>query len=140
MKAKIEFLPTDSKITIFGHTFNGLDEIREAIEAHTRRGEMFFPGAILRVNPRKPVDGIHVLRVYEPYPCFDESDYEYEDRVQSDYFFSTKPFTRKSIMAISHLRAAHKIEFTEDGMPEEALPAIYYCGEGDIMTVATKEA
>lgn len=47
--------------------------------------------------PGNRIIGLHVLEIYERYPCFDASDYAYEDRYYRNFFFSEKSFTKEEI-------------------------------------------
>ena len=86
------------------------------------------------ISTREPalrIPGLHILEVYERYPCFDSSDYAYEDRYFRNYFFSDKPFTREQINRIAYMKRVGNLVFIKDEMPEWSLPSAYYKGEGD---------
>lgn len=121
-----------SKVVILGQVFNGLNDIKQAVEAYCRVGSKPWD-----TEPKTPYEGIHLLCVYEPYPCFDSEDYANEDRDFSNYFFSVKPFTKQQIERLSKLPGRRNAKMVNDTMPEWAVPAVYYRGEGDIMLVAT---
>lgn len=124
----------DSKIEICGHVFNGLAEIRNAVEAYSRIGK----DDSWTTEPKKPVEGVHVICVYEPYPCFDSYDYASEDRDYRNYFFSTEPFTMEQIERLSKLPGNFNAQIVNETMPEWALPAVYYGGESKKIIVATQ--
>lgn len=121
-----------SKVEILGHIFNGLDDIKNAVESYCRIGRDSW-----NTEPKSTVDVIHVICVYEPYPCFDSEDYASEDRDFSNYFFSTKPFTKLQIAHLSKLPGRCNAQIVDEKIPEWAVPAVYYGGEGDKMIVAT---
>lgn len=121
-----------SEVEILGHIFNGLDDITKAVESYCRIGREPWD-----IEPKSPVDGIHVLCVYQPYPCFDAYDYANEDRDYCNYFFSTKPFTRQQIMQLNKLPGKCNARIVDENLPEWAVPAVYYGGEGDKMILAT---
>ncbi len=121
-----------SKIEILGHVFNGLADIKMAVEAYCR-----IECEPWESEPKSPVEGIHVVCVYEPYPCIDSEDYANEDRDFSNYFFSTKPFTKQQIERLAKLPGRCNAQMVNETMPEWAVPAVYYRGEGDMIFVAT---
>lgn len=69
--AKILFreVPKASKVKILNHILNGLDDIKKAVESYCRIGRDSW-----NTDPKSPIEGIHVVCVYEPYPCFDSED------------------------------------------------------------------
>lgn len=73
---KTSVLSTESPVAIFGHTFNGLSDIRDHIEAMSTIGHSHERGVwdkpyITSRTPEKYAPGCHVLEIYERYPCFD---------------------------------------------------------------------
>lgn len=133
VKILIREVPKASKVEILNHILNGLDDIKKAVESYCRIGRDSW-----NTDPKSPIEGIHVACVYEPYPCFDSEDYANEDRDYSNYFFSTKPFTKQQITLLSKLPGRYNAQLVREGLPEWALPAVYYCGDGDKMIVATQ--
>lgn len=121
-----------SEVEILGHVFNGLTDIKRAVESYCRIGKESWG-----TEPKYPTAGIHVVCVYEPYPCFDSEDYANEDRDFSNYFFSTEPFTKRQIEQLSKLPVRCNAQMVNETMPEWAIPAVYYRGYGDTMTIAT---
>ncbi|MDE5886236.1 MAG: hypothetical protein K2H46_01480 [Muribaculaceae bacterium] len=131
-KILIQEISIISKVEILGHQFNGLLDIKKAVEKYCRIKRDSWD-----VEPKSPVEGIHVICVYEPYPCFDSYDYANEDRDYRNYFFSTEPFTKQQIDYLSKLPTSSNAQILNVLMPEWTLPAIYYPGEGEMMRVAT---
>ena len=121
-----------SEVEILGHVFNGLTDIKRAVESYCRIGRESWG-----TEPKYPAAGIHVVCVYEPYPCFDSEDNANEDRDFSNYFFSTEPFTKRQIEQLSKLPVRCNAQMVNETMPEWAIPAVYYRGDGDTMTIAT---
>lgn len=121
-----------SKIDILGYVFNGLNDIKRAVESYCRIGREPWES-----EPRSLVEGIHVVCVYEPHPCFDSEDYANEDRDFSNYFFSTTPFTKHQIELLAKLPGRCNAQMVNETMPEWAVPAVYYRGEGDKIIVIT---
>lgn len=128
----ISEVPKTSKVEILGYVFNGLDSIKKAVECYWRIGH-----GPLSTDPKCPVDGVHVVCIYEPYPCFDAEDYANENREYCNYFFSNQPFTRQKIARLSRLPGRCNAQMVSASMPEWAVPAVYYRGEGNTMIVAT---
>ncbi len=136
----ISEVPVNKRIEILGRMFNGLREIRNAVEVRARVENSIFGGrSIWRTGPRKEIPGIHVLELYEPYPCFDSEDYASENRQYSNFFFSEKPFTDADINRLAKLDHRCNYRIVKAGIQESALPAVYYVGEGNMMTVAYPE-
>ena len=121
-----------SKVEILGHVFNGLSDIKKAVETYCRVERYSW-----NTEPKSPVNGLHVVCIYEPYPCFDSEDYANEDRDYSNYFFSTRPFTKQQIDRLSKLPGRCNAQIVCDTMPEWSAPAVYYRGDGEKMVVAT---
>lgn len=119
-----------SEVEILGHVLNGLTDIKGAVEAYCRVGREAWS-----IEPKSPMEGIHVVCVYEPYPCFDSEDYANEDRDFSNYFFSAEPFTKQQIERLADLPRKCNARMLDDCMPEWATPAVYYRGEGDTMII-----
>lgn len=120
-----------SNFEILGHVFNGLNDIKRAVESYCRVGREPWDS-----EPKSPVKGVHVVCVYEPYPCFDSEDYANEDRDFSNYFFSPTPFTKQQIERLAKLPGRCNAQMVNETMPEWAVPSVYYRGEGDKIIVA----
>ncbi len=71
-----------SKLEILGHVFNGLSNMKKAVKSYCRIGQDSW-----KTEPKSPIEGVHVICIYEPYPCFNSEDYANEDRDYSSYFF-----------------------------------------------------
>lgn len=134
----ISTVPTDTIIEILGHTFNGLSEIRMAVEAELRIAETHFGNTVWHPTPQKPVEGLHVVCLYEPYPIFDSYDDASENRNYVNFFFSTEPFSDSYMYFLARLKHEMNYQIVNEGMSTYAAPAIYYDGDGKKMTVAQK--
>lgn len=123
------------KITIHGHTFNGLQDIREHIELFGREGhDGLHCWSPTEVEPYKDV---HIGHFYENYPVFDSYDLG-DDRTYQNYIFRNTPITEsdmKNAFGISH-RA--NFCMVHENILEEMLPILYYSGDGQYMLLATK--
>ena len=128
-------------IEILGHKVDGYKAILRAVESASQPGSTIIDGRgkevvlenpyISDCNPESRIPGLHILEIYERYPCFDSSDYAYEDRFYENFFFSNKPFTREQITRIALMKRVGSLNFIYDEIPRWALPAAYYRGEGD---------
>lgn len=87
---------------------------------------------ITQVEPTLKINGLHVLDIYECFPCFDEHDYDNESRYYHYYFFSRKKFTDKKVSEIMLLMKKSNI----DDYPKKLRPAVYYSDGMDTMIVA----
>ncbi len=133
-------------VEILGHKVDGYKAISEAVEVSSppaqfdirSNGEkvVWKEPSISKREPKQRIPGLHVLEIYEPYPCFDSSDFAYEDRCYSNFFFSKKPFTPEEIKIITELDRRGNLKFITDEMPEAALPSAYYEGEGNVIIYA----
>lgn len=124
-------------VEIFGYKFHSLTEIRDAVgyssTSSSWKGDKPY---IITDAPKTRIPGLHVLEIYQRYPCFDSSDYAYEDRFYRNYFFLEKPFTKADIIRLAEMKRVGNLEYIADEMPEQALPSVYYVGEGNDMIVA----
>ena len=129
-KVILETLPNDAKVEILGHFFQGVDEIRKAVEIRgTVMPDFGHKRDLHNVKPEKPVNGIHVLELYQPYPCFDSSDSLYENRRYYNFFFSNTPFSDEMINGIVNLKKGPNYCMVNEQMNPGFLPAVYF--EGD---------
>ena len=119
-------------IEIFGHRFNGLDEIRKAVGLFMRDNREPFQASKER---HQPVEGVHVLCNYEPYPTFDEYDAMCENRDYENYYFLDRSFTKEETDAIAAVYPRMSFCKVYEGMSLPAgMPVIYYYGDGDSVT------
>ena len=134
---EIKHYSTGDKIDILGHTFNGLEDIEKATECETRISNSIGERYIRQLTPEKPVAGLHVLKLYQPYPCFDSSDMLYENRRFCNYFFSKEPFTESIINKIADSPWVDNYCLVNENMDKTFTPAIYYGGSSwnDLLVV-----
>lgn len=125
----IKTLDVNEDIEILGYTFKGLDSIMKAVEVSSRIHQIIGDRYIRRETPVMPVAGIHVLRLYEPYPCFDDFDYQYENRKFSNFFFSRHPLTDEDVNRLANMPVKMNYCMIYDGMDIDVLPAVYYRGD-----------
>lgn len=129
-----------NSVEIMGHVFPNLKAIRMAVGKYARIADpLFGKRTIFDGTPKECPDGLYVLQMYEPYPCFDSDDYANEDRDYCNYFFSDKPFTEQQIEQLAHIKPEMNSRIINERTPEWAFPSVYYQGDGNTMMVATIE-
>ena len=134
---EIKHYSSKEQIEILGHIFRGLEEIENSVEIETRVTNVIGKRNIRQISSEDIIPGIHILKLYEPYPCFDSSDFLYENRRYCNYFFSKNLFTLDDINRIANTRWHNNYCLVNEDLNEEFLPAIYYGGTtGDDLIVA----
>ncbi len=130
----IHTVSIDDSIVICGHRFNGLDEIRKAVGLFMRDNREPFQASKER---HQPVEGVHVLCNYEPYPTFDEYDAMCENTDYENYYFLDRPFTKRETDAIAAVYPRMSFCKVYEGMElPSQMVAIYYYGDGEKMKIA----
>lgn len=122
------------KITVLGHTFNGLADIvehREIIGKESYRGFVCFTPDVMNVY-----QDVHIGELYENYPVFDSYDLG-DDRTYQNYIFRNKKITRKDMEEA--FAVFHKVDFcmVHEQIPDVMLPILYYQGDGEYMLLAS---
>lgn len=125
---EIKHYSSKDKIEILGHIFNGLEDIENAVEIETRLSNSIGERYIRKVDPQRPIPGIHILKVYQPYPCFDSSDLMYENRRYCNYFFSREGFSNEMINHIAGSKWWNNYCLIHKDMDMAMKPAIYFGG------------
>ena len=126
MKVRDVSINDKIKIEGFDYPFRGLKEIQDSYECSYNR---LFKHVDLNCS-NKNKSGVHILNVYERYPCFDSHDFAYENRYWQFYFFSHDKFTESQLQELSKINI-----YMNRPYPECSIPCIYYCGEGDEMLI-----
>ena len=132
----IQMYHIDDDITIFGHTFHGLQDVRQHCEmtASVRSQLHCFP-----TKEYIPLENIHIGEIYESYPIFDSYDYS-DNRCYENYIFASKPITQKLMQQYANLKHECNYCMVHEKIPTELLPVLYYVGEGPYMVLATKKS
>lgn len=122
------------KITILGHTFNGLIDI-------SRHCEIVGYGSFFGLNCFTPKDAesyddIHIGEVYERYPVFDSSDL-CDDRTYQNYIFRPNPITQSDMEEAFKIPHRMSCCMVHEEIPSSQLPILYYQGDGDYYLLAT---
>lgn len=121
------------KVTILGHTFNGLQDILMHTQLYAREGygglQCYAPSNIDKS------DTVHIGKIYKNYPVFDSSDYS-DDRTYRNYLFRHVPITESDIKALSQVPCSFNFCMVHENIPVNLLPILYYDGDGDYMLLA----
>lgn len=125
---EIKHYSLNDKIEILGYIFNGIEDIEKAVEYETRISNSIGERYIQHLTPENSYNQIHILKLYQPYPKFDESDMLYENRRFCNYFFSHKPFTQERINKIADIQWTNNYCLIHKDMDEDLLPALYWGG------------
>lgn len=122
------------KVTILGHTFNGLKDIRKHIECVWCQDEKILP-----LGPsvgRRVCKGVHVGCYFERY-SFWRPPHDDDARICQCYIFRSRPVTVDDMKDV--LCVPHEIDYrmSQENINSAWLPLLYYPGEGDYMFFAT---
>ena len=82
---------------------------------------------------------VHVGEASIAYPCFDSSDFMYEDRSYQNYILRNHPITRTDMRELAESIVSQRTCMVSEDTPENLLPMVYYRGEGELMLVATRK-
>lgn len=123
-------------ITILGHTFHGLKDIkahREIVGREYYSGfECFTPEKTDRYND------IHIGLISEHYPIFDHYDIG-DNRSYQNYIFRNKPITENDMREAFQIPHTSDFRMVHENIPQELLPILYYFGDGNYMFLATSK-
>lgn len=100
-------------ITVLGHEFHGLEDVKTKI-----------------------IPGLYVCEFYEPYPTFDACDRAFENRTYQNYLFTSEPIDEDKLTKILDMGYGSNYRMVREGIPGEMLPLLYYEGEGNYMLLA----
>lgn len=125
----------NKQVTILGHTFNGLKDIKEHTEmtgCKSWRGFDCWSKGIKEVY-----DDIHIGKIYDGYPTFDSFD-ACDNRCYDNYIFRPTPITQADMTKAYHFipRGSNFCMISEN-IPERQLPVLYYSGSGNYMLLAS---
>ncbi len=140
-KVIISELPKTAQIEVLGHTFQNLQEVRDAVSIIGHSHADWNGNRYIREEqPSKPVLGLYVGLIYEPYPCFDSSDYAYEKRRYWNYFFSDSPITAEDLTRLAEMLHKSNYRYIHEEMEGFAAPALYWGGDStDNLLLTTLE-
>lgn len=136
-KIRFKEIWIDKPFEVMGHVFKNLDDVRDNVDiCYNTRRWVDYPH---RIELNNPLKDIHILELYEMYPCFDSYDYANEDRFYRNFFFSREPFTDEDVEELSRISQKPGVCLVSEETPQWALPALYYKGEGSRMLLAVLE-
>lgn len=122
------------RITVLGHTFNGLEDINRHVEIVCSK-----QSETLRCTPIKDAlqgGDVHVGKFYEPYPRYDNSNCG-EKYCFVNYIFRTEPITETDMVnAYKSIRCGSNFCMVSEEIPTELLPLLY-CNGGNYMFYAS---
>ena len=129
----IQMYHIDDDITILGHTFHGLQGVRQHCEMLASQGShlLCFP-----TKEHVPLENIHVGMIDKSYPKFDSYDYS-DTRCYENYIFAPQPITKEQMLQYANIKQESNYCMVHEHIPAENLPILYYVGEGPYMVLAT---
>ena len=119
-------------VEILGLVFHGLQDISAHVEMSQAVGSSCKPS----VREPKKTGRVHVGELWMSYPCFDSSDYLYENRTYQNYILRERPITFEDMERLRKLPSGMNAQRLSPSVPEDMLPMVYYVGDGDTMIVA----
>lgn len=119
-------------VEILGHVFHGLKDIQAYVEMTK------YDGGVSDSYAREPEKKgtVHVGELWMRYPCFDSSDFLYENRSYQNFILRDRPITSSDMKRLEKLPTHMNAKRLDASVPEEMLPMVYYVGEGNTMLVA----
>ena len=119
-------------VEILGQVFHGLQDISAYVEMSQSVGSSCKPSV------REPVKKgrVHVGELWMSYPCFDSSDFMYENRTYQNYILRERPITFEDMERLRNLPSEINAQLLSPSVPEDMLPMVYYVGDGETMMVA----
>ncbi len=119
-------------VEILGQVFHGLQDIQAHVEMSQSVGSSCKPS---KREPSK-MGKVHVGELWMSYPCFDSSDFLYENRTYQNYILRKHPITFEDMERLRKLPSGMNAQRLSPSVPEDMLPMVYYVGDGDTMMVA----
>ncbi len=121
------------RVTILGHSFRGLKDVRSHIEAIWREGPETSSGP--QMGEKRCAD-VHVGCHFERYSLW-RPPYDDDARICESYIFRPHPISSEDMMG--RLCTPHEMDYRIEweNLAVEWLPMLYYPGKGDYMFVAT---
>ncbi len=133
----IQYFHIRDKITILGHTFNGLHDISLSTELC---GYDYGRGVeCTRVTPTFCNEKVRVADIYKGYPQLDSTDVG-DHRAYHNYLFRNHPISEGDIEQVMHTPHGFNFCMTHEHICENQLPILYYSGSGKYMLLATNNS
>ena len=73
---------------------------------------------------------VYACELWMSYPCFDSSDYLYENRTYQNYILRERPITFEDMDWLAKLPSGMNAQRLSPSVPEELLPMMHYVGDG----------
>lgn len=127
----IQVYPIVAKVDICGHTFDGL----EGIQRLTEISASGYLNPYITKNDVRCED-VHVGQIYQKYPCFDSSDYAYENRYYQNYLIRKEAISEQDVREALAMGTQGNEKRVHELTPAKMLPMVYYKGEGGFMLIA----
>ena len=131
----IQMYHIDDDITILGHTFHGLQGVRQHCEMTASMGFQLY---CFPTKEHIPLENIHVGIIDKSYPKFDSYDYS-DTRCYENYIFAHEPITEQLVQEYTKIGVESNYCMVHENIPTELLPILYYVGDGPYMVLATKK-
>lgn len=132
----IQMYHIDDDITILGHTFHGLEDVRKHCEMTASLGSYLF---CFPTKEHIPLENIHVGIIDKSYPKFDSYDYS-DTRCYENYIFALEPITEQLILQYAKIELESNYCMVHEDIPTKLLPILYYVGDGPYMVLATQKS
>ena len=125
----------DDAFNVLGHTFQGLQEIRQRVEMFCFEGYSGFKIFTPEETVSSP-DGLHVGMMFESYPKFDSYDAG-DDRSYDNYIIRKKEISKSDMEKLAKVPSLSNDKRIHEHIPADMLPILYYRGSGNYMLLAT---
>ena len=125
----------DDSFDVLGHTFQGLQEIRERVEMFSFQGYSGFRIFTPEETVGSP-DGLHIGMMFQSYPQFDSYDAG-DNRSYDNYIIRKKEITKSDMEKLSEVPSLYNDMRIHERIPASMLPILYYGGSGDYILLAT---
>ena len=132
----IQMYHIDDDITILGHTFHGLNSVRQHCEMIASMGSQLY---CFPTKEHIPLENIHVGVIDKSYLKFDSYDYS-DTRCYENYIFIPEAITKEQMQQYANIKLESNFCMVHEKIPAEYLPILYYVGEGPYMILATKKS
>ena len=132
----IQMYHIDDDITILGHTFHGLNGVRQHCEMIASMGSQLY---CFPTKEHIPLENIHVGMIDKSYPKFDSYDYS-DTRCYENYIFAPEAMTKEHMQQYANIKVESNFCMVHENIPTEHLPILYYVGDGPYMVLATKKS
>ena len=105
-------------VEILGQVFHGLKDIMAHVEMSQSVGSSCKPS----VREPEVTSRVHVGELWMSYPCFDSSDFLYENRTYQNYILRERPITFEDMERLKNLPSGMNAQRLSPSVPEDMLP------------------